>query len=365
MKQFRHFILGCKCQIVTDHRPLQWLQNHSDNPRLCRWSLLLQEYDFDIIYRPGKCNQAANALSRQVCTINVWFPLTNKEISQSQENDHTLKLVRKFLQSNQIPNEKELPGYDGKVFRRNWCDVKDEDGLLKLRTVDPSMKTTKYVVIVGKPLQKKVVAQFHDAVTAGHLGFEKTLKRCKEEAYWPGMRQDIYTYCKACTKCQEVKMRKHSPPLQNISIGKPWSLVGVDVLEVPCNRWGERYLVVFQDYFTKWPEVYVTKDQKAEKCVLNLISRFGPPDQIHSDQGPNFESSLLKGTLEFFGIKKSHTTPYHPQGNGLVERMNRSPLSTYYDASSRRIKTGTKYWIKPYLRIELLPIAPRGSHHSR
>jgi transposase InsO family protein len=117
-------------------------------------------------------------------------------------------------------------------------------------------------------------------------------------------------------------------------------MLGVDVLKVPMSYQGNSYLLVMQDYFTKWPIAIPMKDQTAESTVKGLVETFsvyGIPTYLHSDQGANFESSLLKETCKAFGVHKSRTTPYHPQGDGLVERTNRSLLQmlrTYCEQSS-------------------------------
>ena len=59
---------------------------------------------------------------------------------------------------------------------------------------------------------------------------------------------------------------------------------------------------------------------------MKLCATYGLPEIVHSDQGRAFESTILRQTLEAFGTKKTHTTPYHPQGDGMVERFNRSLL---------------------------------------
>ena len=94
---------------------------------------------------------------------------------------------------------------------------------------------------------------------------------------------------------------------------------------------------MIQDYFTKWAEAIPIPDQKAERIsreLTKLFSVFGQPSIVHSDQGRNFESANLAQTLEAFGITKSRTTAYHPQGDGMVECFNRSLLQllrTYVD----------------------------------
>ena len=83
------------------------------------------------------------------------------------------------------------------------------------------------------------------------------------------------------------------------------------------------------NYFTKWPGAIPLPDQTATRITTELtkfFSRFGLPDVIHSDQGRNFKSTVLRQTLEAFGIAKSCTTAYHPQGDGMAERLNRSLL---------------------------------------
>ena len=103
----------------------------------------------------------------------------------------------------------------------------------------------------------------------------------------------------------------------------------MDILEVPMSFQQNKYLLVVQDYFTKWATAIPLPDQTATAITAELIklfSVFGVPSVVHSDQGRNFESSILKATLEAFGIAKSWTTAYHPQGDGMVERLNRSLL---------------------------------------
>ena len=115
-------------------------------------------------------------------------------------------------------------------------------------------------------------------------------------------------------------------PLVSLPIGQPWEMIAVDVLQVPMSYQHNKYLLVVQDYFTKWAEAIPMLDQTAVHIMQELVKIFsalGIPRIVHSDQGQNFESTLLKQTLSAFGIHKSHTTPYHPQGDGMVERFNR------------------------------------------
>ena len=97
-------------------------------------------------------------------------------------------------------------------------------------------------------------------------------------------------------------------PLVSTPIGNTWERIAVDVMEVPINAKGNRYILIVQDYFTKWLEAFPMPDQKANRIIDILRSRFcriGIPKMLHSDQGRYFESLLLSSLCESFGIKKN------------------------------------------------------------
>ena len=174
------------------------------------------------------------------------------------------------------------------------------------------------------------------------------------------MTQDGERYCSQCKVCQQSKLlAPQKAPLVNTPIGRPWEMITVDILEVPISTRNNRYLLVVQDYFTKWAEAIPLQDQTAASITAELVKLFtvfGQPNILHSDQGRNFESTLLAETLKAFGVKKTHTTAYHPQGDGMVERFNHSLLQllrTYVDKQED--------WEK-YLRLVLF--AYRSAPHS-
>jgi len=92
-------------------------------------------------------------------------------------------------------------------------------------------------------------------------------------------------------------------------------MVAVNILQVPLSTNNNKYLLVLQDYFTKWADATPLPDQTANHIATEMIKSFctyGPPQIIHSDRGRNFESTLFTQVLQAFGVHKSHTTPYHP-----------------------------------------------------
>ena len=109
-------------------------------------------------------------------------------------------------------------------------------------------------------------------------------------------------------------------------------LVAVDILgPLPESRQGNVYLLVVADYFTRWMEAYPIPNQEAATVAKVLTNeyflRFSPPEQLHSDQGRQFEAEILEEICKLLGIRKTRTTAYHPQSDGLVERFNRTLLS--------------------------------------
>ena len=109
-------------------------------------------------------------------------------------------------------------------------------------------------------------------------------------------------------------------------------LVAVDILgPFPTSSSGNSYILTVGDYFTRWMEAYPLPNQEgrtvAEKLTNEFFLRFSPPEQLHSDQGRQFESHLVAEVCKLLSINKTRTTPYHPQSDGLIERFNRTLLS--------------------------------------
>ena len=339
-KQFRHYLLGRQFKIHTDHAPLQWLSAQRMEGLLCRWALALQEFSFTIVYRKGTLNQNADSLSRRdypnndalstaatFCSIGIPLDI----LREAQKSDPVIHNIHHHLsRSHEKPTDVQWRKQPLNRYAKLWPQLIIKDGIV-CRHYSPGPDSELITVpVLPRTLQQEALHQAHNTPSSGHQGQDKTLQRLRLDAYWVGMASDVTKHCQKCTTCQQAKLpTPPKVPLVSVPVGRPWEMLAVDVLEVPQSTAGNHYLLVVQDYFTKWAEVFPMPDQTAKRItniLISLCARMGLPRIIHSDQGRNFESAILHQTLQAFGVNKSHTSAYHPQGDGMVEHLNRSIL---------------------------------------
>ena len=257
---------------------------------LACWALAIQEYEFTITYRRGHENGNADALSRrtypdvQLSAATLQAPSLTETLHQQQLSD---------------PNIQQLHTALSHAFHTHACSsTKLGMAQISTLTLQTGIVCRQYapnprlppvtVPIIPASQRSSLFKQYHDVPSAGHLGFEKTAAKLRQVGYWVGMLQDIAKYCRDCVICQCTK-----PPvptkalLTSVPIGRPWEMVAVDILEVPLSLHNNRYLLVIQDYMTKWAEVIPLPNQTAASITNELVkvsSRYGIPDILHSDQ---------------------------------------------------------------------------------
>ena len=163
---------------------------------------------------------------------------------------------------------------------------------------------------------------------AGHFSGSQLYSSLARSWWWEGMFSDASEHCRSCPQCAIVTGggRAHCPFLHPIPVQRAFQIVGLDIMELPRTNHRNQYVVVFQDFLTKWPMVFPVPDQKAVRIVRlfaeELVPVFGVPEALLTDRGTNLLAHLMKDVCRLLGTKKLNTTAYHPQCDGMVERFN-------------------------------------------
>ena len=232
----------------------------------------------------------------------------------------------KYLEESELPTDQKL----AKRIVAESVQFTVLDGVLHFDNSDTLGRAR---IVVPECLKETVLREAHGGCFAGHFAERRAFELLKRRYWWRTMRTDVRRHCRSCLICasRDGTGRPLRPNLQPIPVSGPFNRIGVDVLQLPHTYNGNRYAIVFSDYLTKWPEVFRSPDQKAETIarllVEQIVSRHGVPEQILSDRGQNFLSELMLEVCKLLGTKKINTTGYHPQTDGLIERLNRTLIS--------------------------------------
>uniref|UniRef100_A0A3B3D0E6 Gypsy retrotransposon integrase-like protein 1 n=1 Tax=Oryzias melastigma TaxID=30732 RepID=A0A3B3D0E6_ORYME len=261
---------------------------------------------------------------------NTNQPFTPDQIRKAQEGDEVLARVILFKLQNRRPSRTEVKSEHPAVaaLLKQWLKLHiDPDGVLRHRTArrEQLLIPSAYGLLVFKELHQDM----------GHLGIERTLDLIRERFYWPQMSKDVEHFM--TDECECLKRKKPSKqtraPLTAIYTTYPFQLVSIDFLHLEKCKNGYEYILVVMDHFTRFAQAYATRNKAAktvaDKLFNNFALKFGFPTRLHHDMGKEFENMLIARLKELSGIQGLHTTPYHPQGNGQVERFNCILLSMF------------------------------------
>lgn len=272
---------------------------------------------------------------------------SHPQLREKQRADSSLReVIHQMETSEKIPPmvREELPEIP--LLLRELNKLELVEGILYRKRQDNEQ--TSYQLVLPEELRPTVLQSLHDDM--GHMGIDRTLDLARTRFYWPKMTADVEHKIKTCGRCIRRKaLPERAAPLVTIQTSRPLELICMDFLSLEPDSSNTRDILVLTDHFTKFALAFPTPNQKARtvaKCLWdNFIVYYGIPERLHTDQGPDFESKLIKELCEMAGIKKCRTTPYHPRGNP-VERFNRTLLNMLGTLESKQ-KTKWKDYVKP------------------
>ena len=234
--------------------------------------------------------------------INIYNYLSSSTLPDNLSMEQRKRLIqttRPYFVKNQT------------LYKRNKSNIDHSQQVIKINEIE------------------KVLHDGHADTHSGHMGIENTYHKITRNYYWPQMWKDIEQYIKSCSICQRKGRMSKNNKMTPIKVGAPFEKIGIDLvgpLAIITN--GNRYIVVAIDYMTKWAKARAIPDASAKSILPflteDIITRHGFPKELISNRGTTFVNQLVQEFNENAQIKHRLSTPYHPQTNGLVERLNRT-----------------------------------------
>ena len=307
---FQHFVDGREFHVLTDHKPLTFAFTRKSSTKLHKRRetqlSFISQFTTDIRHISGSANTVADTLSRVDAMSTADIFINFDEMASAQETDGDLLRERHSNESSLVLKQIPVAGSSTHL----WCDT----------------KTGVQRPFVPASHRRKVFESLHNL---SHDGVRTTVRKIAERFVWPGMNKEISLWTRACPSCQRSKVHRHtqSAPGSFSLPDKRFEHIHIDLITMTeCQ--GMRYCLTVVDRFTRWPQAIPLPNMEAETCARALMSgwiaHYGIPLIITSDQGRQFESHLFQSLCRLLGARRVRTVAFHPESNGLVERMHRS-----------------------------------------
>jgi hypothetical protein len=339
LKYFRVYVLHSKIIAYVPSTSVKdiLIQPNIDGRR-SKWIAKILEFDLEI--KPTKLVKGqglAKILAESNCkALEVNFINTCSEKKQVELSEVGPPIN---------PPLEECTWYKEIIFFLQ--DLRPPDGMGKSKARALKLKVIRYCLIdqvlywkdpLGVILRcldpqeaQRIMFDFHDNLCGGHHFWRTTTYNIIRVGYfWPTLFTDVYAKIRACVKCQNFsgKQQLKSLKLKPVVVARPFQQWGLNFIgEIhPASRGQHRWILTATYYFTKWIEVIPTRNA-SHKVVIgfleDIMARFGCPNRIITDNVASFKAEPLIKFCEQFEISLIHSTPYYPQGNGLVESSNK------------------------------------------
>lgn len=329
--KFRQYILGIPVIIETDHKPLIPLINSKDlsaAPVRCQRLLMrLSEFAVTAKYTPGKYMTVADALSRAPIIGNRENNAQDIEVQQYVDS-----IIQQLPASpNQIKRIKEeqlkdkelatvisltLDGWNTSAEMSTEVCSKYWAARSHLNVIDGTLLLYDDRIVIPHALKQEMLSRIH---SDGHINLNKSRKRAQASIWWPEIGNELKKWVEECGFCQRNCRQQRAEPLQpTILPERPWMQVGMDL----CHYEGDNFLIVV-DYYSRWLEIIHLQEIDSHSVVnklKNLFAKFGIPEKVISDGGPQFVSASFKNFAINYGFDHTVSDPHFPQENGCAER---------------------------------------------
>lgn len=316
LQNFRHYLIGVNFKIITDCNALKATERKKDLlPRVARWWIYLQDFNFTIEYRKGVMMGHADYLSRNPPAMQVNHidrPLNWAQMAQNADNE-TQDLIQKLR--------------DGLLDSRRYVCQND---LLYYR-YSPVGEESRLLCFVPKGHRLSLLRVFHDEHE--HIGADKTLDLILKHFWFPGLKSFVQKYTSHCLICiskKRVPRAPHQPITSWEKPDVPFNTVHVDALGPLPESNGYKFVLILVDAFTKFCLLFpmYRQDTSELKRVFNeAISLFGAPKLIVCDRGRMFEASSFTNWISELGCDIHYITPEMHHANGQAERYVRTVLN--------------------------------------
>jgi hypothetical protein len=310
LKMWRHYLLGRKFVLMTDHCGLRHLFDQPKlNARQARWMALLSEFDFEIKHIKGKENKVVDALSRSMKTIHLAAVSTcetnvRERVKNAQETNTFFQTVTSYLE--QEPTGIKYEGYQmidgGLLTYRNRLYIPDCDDLKRF-----------------------IMDELHKRPYTSHPGYQKMITATRKQFYWPGLKKDIAEYLAKCIECQQVKEEHRHPAglLQPLPIPEwKWETISMDFITgLPTSTKQNDTIMVVVDKLSKYAHFIPIKSTCKAIDIASIFMKeifrlHGMPKKIVSDRDMKFTSNFWKSLMVGLETKLLFSTAYHPQTDG-------------------------------------------------
>ena len=324
--KFAMYLLGKRFLMETDHKPLVPLLSSKRldtlPPRILRFRLRLDRFDFCLQHIPGKEMYTADTLSRSplpkkgdstleelaelamdACIFHLPASRsTLNDLEEAQASDPVCSLLIQYCR-------------DGWPSKTKVCDV-----ILPYWTQCGQFSLKRNLLLFGNRIvipaakQQEVLEKLHQ----GHQVIHRCRLRARQSVWWPGLSTKMEQYVQNCPQCSKENALAKEPLLPTPLPEFPWQRIATDLFQL-----GNTIYLIVVDYFYRFPEVVTLPSTTSKRIILALKSMFarhGIPETVISDNGPQYSSAEFQQFAEEYGFLHITSSPHFPQSNGQAGR---------------------------------------------